>query len=169
MTPPAPWIVNASPFIGLAKIEKTALLRAPGRELMLPAVVHAEIAAGPATDLAVQAAKQLTALGIRPLPPIVADPRVTVFGLDAGEEAVLSEALARPGSAVVIDDGAGRKAAAALGVPCTGTLGVLILARRDRRIPALVPLLKDLQAAGIFLPGDLFLQQIVQEFGETWP
>lgn len=87
----------------------------------------------------------------------------------AGEEAVLTEALARPGSAVVIDDGRGRRAAQALNVPCTGTLGVLILARQEGRLNEMAAPLRALQAAGIFLPPDAFLRHILSQLGEAWP
>lgn len=39
MSRPALWLVNASPFIGLAKAGHLPLLAAPGREWFLPEVV----------------------------------------------------------------------------------------------------------------------------------
>lgn len=52
---PAAWIVNAVPFIGLAKIGRLELLAKPGLEVFLPNIVYREIEAGPQADPAVLA------------------------------------------------------------------------------------------------------------------
>lgn len=167
-----PWIVNAAPFIGLAKIGRLELLHsalAPGRGVFLPETVYREIGAGPAADPACRALANLTALGITLLPPVTASACVTVFTLDAGEAAVLTEALARPGSLCVIDDGPGRRAAKALGLDVTGTVGVLWQSRQEGRLTALAPELRALQAAGLYLPNETALRGLLTAFGETWP
>lgn len=171
MTTPAIWIVNTSPFIGLAKIERLDLLYAPGRDVFLPQAVIGEIRAGAANDAAVRALDPfaMPKLEIRPLPRVVVDPRLSAFTLDAGEAAVLTEVLARPGSVAVIDDRPGRAAGKALGVAVTGTIGVLIDARREGRLPAMAPLIHALQAAGIFLPRDADLRALLATWGELWP
>ena len=48
--------------------------------------------------------------------------------LDAGEEAAIRLALSEQDSLLLIDESAGRLAADRLGVPNTGTLGVLLIA-----------------------------------------
>jgi hypothetical protein len=47
---------------------------------------------------------------------------VAAFGLGDGETAVLTHALANPGSGAIIDDQAARNAAVALGIPHQGML-----------------------------------------------
>lgn len=165
------WIVNATPFIGLAKLGRLDLLQndAGSRVVLLPDAVVREVQAGPTDDPAVQSLARLGTWGVTPLAPITLSDRLTPFRLDRGESAVLTEALARSGSVAVIDDGAGRAAARALGLPLTGTLGVLIRARRSGRLPALAPVIRDLQAAGIFLPRDAELGDLLSGFGEAWP
>lgn len=171
MTTPAVWIVNASPFIGLAKIGRLDLLTAASRDVFLPDAVVREIRAGAASDPAVLAlaSSAMRESQIRLLPPVAANPRLSPFTLDAGEAAVLTEALARPGSVAVIDDRPGRAAGKALGVTVTGTVGVLIDARREGRLPAMAPLIHSLQAAGIFLPRDADLRALLASWGEAWP
>lgn len=165
------WIVNSSPFIGLAKVGRLGLLAALGRVVYLPETVVREVRAGEADDLAVRAAmpSRLAEVGLGVLPAAPLEARLSAFRLDAGEAAVLTEALARPGSLAVIDDGPGRAAAVALGVSLTGTLGVLIRARRAGRLAALAPVIRDLKAVGIFLPGDAALRALLAPFGELWP
>lgn len=168
---PDVWIVNSSPFIGLAKVGRLDLLTAPRRAVYLPETVVREVRAGEADDWAVRAATapRLAEAGLGVLAATPLDARLSAFRLDAGEAAVLTEALARPGSLVVIDDGPGRAAAGALGVPLTGTLGMLIRARRAGRLAALAPVIHDLKAVGIFLPGDAALRALLSPFGESWP
>ena len=49
-----------------------------------------------------------------------------------------------PGSSVILDDALGRRAAELLGIPCTGTLGLLLSAKEKNLIPAVAPLLDKL-------------------------
>ncbi len=163
------WIINASPFIGLAKINRLALLSSPERRLFLPEAVVREVSAGPSDDLAFQALHDLNRWDIARLPTIVNDARLSPFSLDAGEAAVLSAALARPASRAIIDDGPGRRAAATLGVSVTGTLGVLILAHDQGRIAQLTQELRGLQDVGLYLPSDDFLRGLLAQKGEPWP
>ncbi|MDQ2686963.1 MAG: DUF3368 domain-containing protein [Armatimonadota bacterium] len=168
------WIVNASPFIGLAKIGRLNLLTrsapsASDRAVFLPDAVAREIAAGTAEDAAVRALSNLGDQGITVLPPVTPDPRLAAFTLDAGETAVLTEALARPGCVAVIDDGPGRAAAQVLGVSLVGSVGVLILARRQGGLTALAPEIRALQSVGLFLPREGVLRALLAEIGETWP
>ena len=77
-------------------------------------------------------------------------PRLGVsWKLDAGEEAVLTLALGSPDCEVVIDDLAGRRCAAAHGIPLIGTLGMVILAKRIGRIAAARPVIEELRRAGL--------------------
>ncbi len=171
VSPPSVWIVNASPFIGLAKAGYLGVLAAPGRTVLMPDAVAREVAMGPPNDPAVTALmpSALVTAGISVLPPSPADPRITAYALDSGETAVLTEALARPGSAAVIDETRGRAAAVALGVPVTGSLGILVLARREARIAALAPAIRSLKAVGLYLPGEAYLRNLLAGVGETWP
>jgi Domain of unknown function (DUF3368) len=63
----------------------------------------------------------------------------------------------------VIDDREARAAARALGVRLIGTLGVVILARWEGRIPAAASVIADLRRAGLHLDDEL-LQQALRQF-----
>ncbi len=63
------------------------------------------------------------------------------FNLQPGETEALALALELPGSLLLVDDAQRRKAAAALGIACTGRLGVLLRAKVEGRISALRPVL----------------------------
>ena len=65
--------------------------------------------------------------------------------LDAGESSAIALALEKSGSTVVLDDYKARRIADRLGVQLTGTLGVLIRAKKRGVIPALRPLLERIR------------------------
>src|SRR5947207_2047660 len=88
--------------------------------------------------------------------------------LDLGEQSVLTLALKRPGSRVVLDDGQARKAAQRLGLPMVGTVGVIVVAKQRGLIAAVAPLFNALRAAGIYA-GDDLLRQVAASAGEVWP
>ncbi len=85
--------------------------------------------------------------------------------LGHGEREVLCWALQTPDALVLLDDAEARKQAKSLGLPFTGTLGVLIKARRAGRVPAVLPLLNRLQQAGFFLDGAV-RAQVLASVGE---
>ncbi len=69
-----------------------------------------------------------------------------VTDLGAGETQVLMLALESSDAVVVLDDALARQLAEVLGIRLTGTLGLLLDARRAGLIPALAPVLDQLQA-----------------------
>lgn len=68
-----------------------------------------------------------------------------VTDLGPGESQVLLLALERPDAIVVLDDGLARQIAEALDLRLTGTLGLLLDAKRAGIVPAVTPLLDQLQ------------------------
>ena len=72
-------------------------------------------------------------------------------GLDQGEAEVLALAEEYHARLVIIDENRGRRYAQRLKLPLTGTIGVLLLAKEQKLIPALAPLLAQLKDAGLYL------------------
>jgi len=76
--------------------------------------------------------------------------------LQAGEIAALSLAVERKAEAVLMDELAGRAAAAALGLRTIGLLGILLDAKRQSLVPALGPLITQLERdAGFWIRASL--------------
>ncbi len=159
-------IVDASPFIGLAKIGREDLLTLYSCPVLLPETVVREIEAGPRGDAARLA---LSHPWVQRWPDGVPSPALLGMRLDAGERAVLSLGLAHPGALLILDDGDGRRASRALSLPFTGTVGIALQARQTGRLAALAPLLRDLQNVGLYLPTDAQIQQLLAPLGESWP
>jgi len=75
---------------------------------------------------------------------LAALPLVTDLG--PGESQVLALALEMPGTTVILDDSLARRTAEALHIPLTGTLGVLLSAKRKGLMGEIAPVLDHLQA-----------------------
>ncbi len=160
------WVVNASPLIALAAVGRLELLAAPARRLVVPSAVVAEIEAGPADDPARTAVGGSWA-GERP--SVVLAPRVVEWGLGAGEAAVLSHVSALgEGAVAVIDDGAARACARALGIQMIGTLGIVLRAHVQGRIASASAVMRELRAAGLWIDVGVVREALARVTGERF-
>jgi predicted nucleic acid-binding protein len=157
-------VVNASPLIFLTKIGLLEVLREPSVPVLVPDVVLAEIAGFGADDPVVRAVHQSQWLRVVPAPRI--PDAVMVWDLDAGESAALAVALDEPGSMVILDDLPARRCARVLNIPTQGTLGLVLVAKEQRLIPAVRPVLALLREAGMYM-SDQLENQVLAAADET--
>jgi predicted nucleic acid-binding protein len=156
-------IVNASPLILLAKAGQLDLLRLGGVDVVTPDTVIAAIGAKGSNDPTAVAIEQSSWITVVPAPAIPEPVRVSK--LDAGESAVLALAHGNPNCEVVLDDLAARRCAARLGIPCSGTLGLVLAARRLSIIAEARPLVERLRQVGLYLD-DEFVDEVLRRIGE---
>ncbi len=91
-------------------------------------------------------------------------PMVTDLG--RGEAEALALALAFPGSLLILDDALGRRIAQHLELTYTGTLGVLVKAKKEGHLPAVKPVLEALIGqTTMYLSGNL-VGWVLREAGE---
>ncbi|NOS68727.1 MAG: DUF3368 domain-containing protein [Verrucomicrobia bacterium] len=134
-------IVDSSVLITRAASEQFHLLREFYSTIHIPPEVWNETTHTP-KNFGVQEVRQAKAEGWL----VVQSPRdlnavqALPFNLQPGETEAL--ALELSGSLLLVDDAQGRRAAAFLGIAYTGTLGVLLRAKAEGKIPALRPLLE---------------------------
>ena len=143
------WVVNASPVIVLGKLGQLRLLTQLTDELVIPAGVATEIAAGPVDDAGatwIESVKNDLVHG-----PVDVDPVVAAWELGMGESEVISYARQHKDYDVVIDDAAARNCARSVGLRIRGTLGVIVLARQEGLLDAAGPLLRQMPAAGLHI------------------
>ena len=160
------WVVNASPLIALGSIGRLDLLEGADRRLIVPAAVATEVLAGPDTDGGQRA---LAAGWIAERPDVAVRAEVLEWGLGAGESAVLSAVLASTTPALaVLDDGAARRCARALGARVIGTLGIVLRAKIGGRIAAATPVVRALRGAGLYLDDALVRRALLEIVGEKW-
>ena len=143
----SPAVVNASPLLLLFRIGAMDLLQATGARLIVPDAVLAELQAKRDGCAAAVVATPWLQIVTAPRP----SPAVTAADLGAGETAVLAYAETNSGSTAILDDRAARRLATQLGIPTRGTLGAVLLAKRQCRIPAARPVVQALVTAGMYL------------------
>lgn len=160
---PDPAVVNASPLILLAKAGRLELLRALGRDLIVPHTVVEELRAKGSDDPVLQSVENAAWLRVVSVP--ATQKSVVAWRLGAGESAVLSCALQYPDSLVVLDDREGRRCAASHGIAVIGTIGVVLLAKDEGAIPLAAPILDELIKAGMRV-SDALLARALRLAGE---
>ena len=159
------WVLNASPIIVLAKVDRLDLLEGLAPEICIPPAVVKEITAGPEDDLGRHAlesgwGKRLPESGLRS--------EVLGWSLGAGETEVLSVALEKPGWMAVIDDATARACAGSIGVPVIGTLGVVLRAKRQGLIASAGKIIRDLRQSGLYFDDHFVRTVLKQVVGEDW-
>lgn len=158
-----PLVVNASPLILLARIDRLDLLASLTKLVVVPKAVIKEVEAGSDRDGSAGKVENLPSIlqvDDRPVPD-----RIRLWNLGAGESQVLAQALERPGAEVVLDDLAARRCARSLGLPMIGTLGVVILCRHRGIISAARPVLQMLCDVGLRLKPAL-IDEALAKVGE---
>ena len=157
------WIVNASPVILLAKIGQADLLLRIPSETVIPHSVFEEVCSAGGADPGHRWITSLPQGIVRDDTAIPSE--IASWDLGKGETAVIAWAVDAGQSEVVIDDLAGRRCAEVMRVPVTGSLGVLLIAKKKHLIPAAAPFIRDLRDAGAHL-SDSLVQSALQLVGE---
>jgi predicted nucleic acid-binding protein len=162
---PERWVVDSSPLIALARVGTAGWLAALAEEIVVPADVAAEVAAGPPDEArAIVEVGGLRIVSTPPPPGAVAE-----WDLGAGETAVLALCLTEPGWTAILDDEAARRCARSLSVPVRGTLAVVILARHRGLTSSAAGVLRAMRANGFRLDDDTIRRALAHTVGETWP
>jgi predicted nucleic acid-binding protein len=143
------FIVNASPVIFLTQIQALRLLKDLAGEVVIPTAVKHEVLAGAGYHDSLVPVEFPSWMVVRPDLPLL--PEVAGWDLGAGESQVLVHAATSPDCEAVLDDLQARRCARGLGILTTGTLGILLRAKRAGLIPAARPLVEDLLYKGLYL------------------
>ncbi|NUQ61995.1 MAG: DUF3368 domain-containing protein [Pirellulales bacterium] len=136
-------ICDTSTLLALHQIGRLDLLRSLSGNVSIPAAVHQELENGRLLGHDVPDATSLSWMTVRT--PTATPTLPNASRLGPGECEVLWLAHETPGSVAVLDDEPARRTAAALGIACSGTLGLLIDAKRHGLVAVVAPLLDDLQ------------------------
>jgi predicted nucleic acid-binding protein len=130
------WVVNTSPLVFLANLNRLELLRGEGREICIPRAVAEEVAEKPdAAAQAVQAACT-TWLQIREVTDRTAAHLVQA-ALHTGEAEAIVLATELNAERLVIDDQDARRFATRCGLKIIGTVGILLAAKQRGAVASL--------------------------------
>jgi hypothetical protein len=136
-------ICNTSPLQYLYQLGLLHLLPALAGRVIVPSAVVDELAAGRALGVNLPDPTVLDWVTIKRPASASALPLVTDLG--PGETEVLMLALELKDVVVVLDDALARRVAETLGIQLTGTLGLLLDAKRTGLVSAVKPLLDQLE------------------------
>lgn len=147
-----PVVLNNTPLVALWSINRWELLHDLFGEVHVPPAVEAEF-------LATETGSRRKALSQAAWIQVTAvdNPRhVRSFvGLDQGEAETLALAIEQDARLVIIDEIKGRRFAHRLGLPLTGTMGVLLLAKENGLVNKIAPLIDQLQESGFYITPEL--------------
>ena len=150
--PGKPVITSNTPLVALWVLGRLDILGDLYGEVWIPQAIQDEFLA---TERALRQSALLDAPWIITV-PLAAPQRTRVYvGLDQGEAEVLALAEEHAACLVIIDERKGRRYAERMGLPLTGTLGVLLLAKERGLVPSITLLLAELRKEGLCLDQDL--------------
>jgi len=150
-------------LILLAKTNRGDLLLLCSDERLIPESVEQEIVAGPGGSPARSWLRTNRSRYTQRSISVV--PGVASWERGDGESAALSWAMQNRGWTVIVDDRAGRRCGEALEISLTGTLGLLILAKEEKHISEVEPVIDALVEAGL-QASDALLETVLRQAGE---
>ena len=143
-------IVNSTPIIALCGIGRLELLRSIYGGIAIPQAVFDEV-----TEKADSACRSILQRPEWISVETIADQsqrQMYRARLHEGEvEVMILAQQTPPADLVIIDDNAAKKTAKFLGLHVTGTLGILLKAKRMGLIDRVAPLLDDLRGNGFYI------------------
>ncbi|PYQ62594.1 MAG: DUF3368 domain-containing protein [Acidobacteria bacterium] len=157
-------ISNTSPLLYLHQVGHLELLPRLYGRVQIPSSVQEELRAGAELGVAVPDLSSLEWLQVQPLRDTTLLP--VVIDLGSGEAEAIALALAHPGSLLILDDTLGRRIARLNGLTYTGTLGVLVKAKKEGLLPSVSPVIEALRSTTMYLTQTL-IEMVLREAGET--
>ncbi|MCP4701211.1 MAG: DUF3368 domain-containing protein [Gammaproteobacteria bacterium] len=157
-------VSNSTPLIHLAKIGKLELLRDFFGTVLIPQAVFDEcVTEGRGYEDAMLLAKARW-LTVKPTSNANLV-KLLNADLDRGEAEAIVLALEQQADLLLLDDGDARDKAGLYGIRHTGTIGILLRAKKSGKLNSLRNPLDTLQATGFWLNPSL-RRQLLQEAGE---
>lgn len=145
-------VSDTGPIIGLAKIGKLDLLKVFSEEILIPSFVNKELFGkiGPESEHIERALNHF--IHVTDVAALDSETEKIIADLDEGEKQAIGLASKMRGSVLLLlDDHAGRRAAAKLNIRTTGLVGVLLLAKEKGYVDKVGPLLIELRRNGYWL------------------
>lgn len=153
-------VINTSPAIHLHAALPKGLASLPTLvgDVVVPFEVNRELAAGQSRDSTYLGIASLNGFHHRNNP--LAIHRLLSCQIDVGEAAVIQTALDESIDTVILDDLKARRIARSLGLRVTGTIGVLLHAKKVGALPSMKSALEKLNQRGMWIAPTLAHQAI---------
>lgn len=156
-------VTNTTPIIALSLVGQLRLLEWLYGEILVPPAVQAEVLAGGRRRVGVVELQEASWLRQVTL----SDPRRAdlLADLDRGEAEAIALAQELNADLLIVDERLARRHAQRLGLTITGTLGVLLRAKKQGLVVEIGPLIEQVQRGGIRL-GDTVVARALRLAGE---
>jgi predicted nucleic acid-binding protein len=155
-------ILNSSPVIHLA-VALDGLDALPALYGRVPEPVLRELEAGAQVDDTARRLRTVSGIEVHALANGVSP--LLAGELDLGEAAVIQLALDLPGATVVLDDLKARRVARRSSIPMTGSLGVLLHAKRRGKLDSVAQAVERIRRHGGWLADDV-IERVLALAGE---
>ena len=143
-------IVNSTPLIALCNADLLIILKKLYEEITIPQAVFDEVTAK-SDSACYQLKNNLDWINVEQIND-AEDRKMYKAKLHAGEVDVMLLAQTEPkADLVIVDDNAAKKTAKYLGLTVTGTLGVLLKAKRENIVDSVKEPLEKIQKNGFFI------------------
>jgi len=155
-------VVNTTPLIALSHVGQLTVLKELYGEIIIPEAVYKELSVKSESICKRTVDSSLDWIRVENIQNQMAKTMYKTQ-LHEGEVEVMILAKEIGADVVIIDDANAKKHAKYLGLPVTGTLGVLIKAKQGGHIEALKPILYQMIEHGIYISNslvDLCLKQV---------
>ena len=166
-------VADTSPLFYFAALGRLSLLRDLYGQVIAPESVWTEVLAGHTTNPAIQplfeAGRSAGWIVVRIPPTEGSRPDPELADLDRGERDALALALALRADLVLIDEMKGRAVAERLGLKITGTVGILVEAKRRGLLTEVGPELERLLRETSFFLSRRMKQIAYRMAGESEP
>lgn len=162
-------VCDASPLIYLSKLEQFQLLKLLYQPVLVPPAVWEEVAvAGQGRLESTNLRSAVADAWILVDKPTIASGRLSEFAAGLGRGEVEAILLAQERSAILItDDALGRSVAERLGLQVTGTIGVLLRAKRQGHLQSVRPLLDRLRTQTNFRISESLYKEALKAAAEA--
>ena len=157
-------IANTSPLFYLHQVGCLGILPALYGAVIVPPAVLNELDVGKAQGVDVPEVARIEWIHVRPVASAALVPAVTDLG--RGEAEVIALGLEIPGSLLILDDQLARRLADLHALQYTGTLGVLVKAKRAGCISSVAAVVTALREKGMWLTSSV-VEDVLRLSGEV--
>jgi predicted nucleic acid-binding protein len=142
-------VSNTSPISNLAMVGQLTILQEIYSKIIIPTAVYNELTDEGAGDVVATAVQTSIWIETQPVANLTL---VTSLQskVNEGEAEAIALAIELKADELLIDERLGRREATRLGVPITGVLGVLLIAKQRGLIAAVKPVMDELIAQAVF-------------------
>jgi len=158
-------IVNTTPLIALSHVGQLAVLKKLYGEIIIPEAVYKELSAKTESVCKRMVDMSLDWIRVEKIQNQMAKSMYKTQ-LHEGEVEVMILSIEIGADVLIIDDANAKKHAKYLGLPVTGTLGILIKAKQEGHIETLRPILEQMIERGIYISNNL-VELCLKQVGEN--